>query len=162
MRCFPTFSIVLTLLGSQTAAGQTSSVAAATGATFRSGVDLVTISAVVRDQKGRVVTDLTRADFELLDQGERRPITGFRAEQAAVSVALLFDVSGSMEVAAKIEAARRAASIFAATSMLPLTSNNRATLTAACSALKPVIGRRSPWSSSSKSARVRSVTTLPF
>jgi len=109
MRCFPTFSIVLALLGSQTAAGQTPSVAAPTGATFRSGVDLVTVSAVVRDQKGRVVTDLTRADFELLDQGERRPITGFRAEQAPVSVALLFDVSGSMEVAAKIEAARRAA-----------------------------------------------------
>jgi len=109
MRCFPTFSIVLTLLGSQTAAGQTPSVAAPTGATFRSGVDLVTVSAVVRDQKGRVVTDLTRADFEVFDQGERRPISGFRAEQAAVSVALLFDVSGSMQGAAKIEAARRAA-----------------------------------------------------
>ena len=52
MRCFPTFSIVLTLLGSQTAAGQTPSVAAPTGATFRSGVDMVTVSAVVRDQKG--------------------------------------------------------------------------------------------------------------
>ena len=56
-----------------------------------------------------MVTDLTRADFELLDSGERRPITDFRAERAGVSVALLFDASGSMQVAAKIEAARQAA-----------------------------------------------------
>ena len=89
---------------------QTSAVGPPAGmATFKSGVDLVTVSAVVRDQKGRVVTDLTRADFELLDSGERRPITDFRAERAGVSVALLFDASGSMQVAAKIESARQAA-----------------------------------------------------
>lgn len=109
MRWLLALSIVLPFLGGQTAAGQTSSVAAPTSATFRSGVDLVTVSAVVRDQKGKVVTDLIRSDFELLDQGEPRLITGFRAEQAAVSVALLFDVSGSMRVSARIEAARRAA-----------------------------------------------------
>jgi Ca-activated chloride channel family protein len=92
------------------ASAQTSAVQPPAGmATFKSGVDLVTVAAVVRDHKGRVVTDLTRADFELLDSGERRAITEFRAERAGVSVALLFDASGSMQVAAKIEAARRAA-----------------------------------------------------
>lgn len=101
---------VLIVLAGWPAAAQTSSVAPPAGmATFKSGVDLVTVSAVVRDQKGRVVTDLTRTDFELLDTGERRPITDFRSEQAGVSVALLFDASGSMQVADKIEAARRAA-----------------------------------------------------
>jgi|WetSurMetagenome_2_1015567.scaffolds.fasta_scaffold30049_2 VWFA-related protein len=107
MRCLLTFSVVLTLVGSGLASGQSSATAAV--ATFKSGVDLVTVAAVVRDQKGRVVTDLTPADFELLDGGERRPITDFRSERAGVSVALLFDASGSMQVAAKIEAARRAA-----------------------------------------------------
>ncbi len=102
--------VVLVLLGNWPASGQTSTVGPPAGmATFKSGVDLVTVSAVVRDQKGRVVTDLTRADFELLDSGERRPITDFRAERAGVSVALLFDASGSMQVAAKIESARQAA-----------------------------------------------------
>jgi VWFA-related protein len=101
---------VLWLFTGWTASAQTSSVAAPAGlATFKSGVDLVTVSAVVRDHKGRMVTDLTRADFELLDAGERRAITDFRTERAGVSVALLFDASGSMQVADKIEAARRAA-----------------------------------------------------
>jgi Ca-activated chloride channel homolog len=110
MRCLQAIAIVLAVAASPPASAQTSTVAPPAGvATFKSGVDLVTVSAVVRDQKGRVVTDLTRGDFELLDSGERRPITDFHAERAGVSVALLFDASGSMQVAAKIESARRAA-----------------------------------------------------
>jgi Ca-activated chloride channel homolog len=109
MRWLLSASIVLTLLGVQPAAAQTSSVGASAGMTFRGGVDLVTVSAVVRDHKGRVVTDLKQADFELLDNGVSRPISDFRAEQAPVSIALLFDASGSMQVAAKIDAARGAA-----------------------------------------------------
>jgi Ca-activated chloride channel family protein len=66
-------------------------------ATFKSSVDLVRISAVVRDRKGRFVQDLSARDFEILDSGRPRPITDFRSDLAGVSVALLFDVSGSME-----------------------------------------------------------------
>jgi Ca-activated chloride channel family protein len=66
-------------------------------ATFKASVDLVRISAVVRDRKGRFVTDLSAHDFEVLDNGEPRPIADFREDQAGVSVALLFDVSGSMQ-----------------------------------------------------------------
>ena len=36
-------------------------------ATFSSGIDLVRVSAVVRDHKGRFVQDLTVSDFEILD-----------------------------------------------------------------------------------------------
>ena len=36
-------------------------------------------------------------DFEIVDQGELRPISDFQPDLAGVSVALLFDVSGSME-----------------------------------------------------------------
>jgi VWFA-related protein len=77
--------------------------------TFRSGVEMVTINAVVRDHKGRVVSNLTRADFELLDTGRPQTIKDFRADQAPMTVALLFDTSGSMQVAAKAGAARTAA-----------------------------------------------------
>lgn len=65
--------------------------------TFSAGIDLVRVSAVVRDRKGRVVKDLTAQDFEVLDRGEPRAISDFRTDSSGVSVAFLFDVSGSME-----------------------------------------------------------------
>ena len=66
-------------------------------ATFSSGIDLVSVSAVVRDHKGRFVQNLSVRDFEILDRGEPRPISDFRVDLAGVSVGLLIDVSGSME-----------------------------------------------------------------
>ena len=78
-------------------------------ATFRSGVDLVTVSATVRDGKGRLVKDLTQKDFEVIDRGERRTISEFRSEQAPLSLAILFDVSGSMDTADRATAAKFAA-----------------------------------------------------
>jgi Ca-activated chloride channel family protein len=76
-------------------------------ATFKAGVDLVRVAAVVRDHKGRFVQDLSANDFEILDGGQRRSITDFRRDTAGVSVAVLFDVSGSME--GHLSSAREAA-----------------------------------------------------
>ena len=58
---------------------------------------MVRVAAVVRDNKGRFVQDLKAKDFEVLDGGQARSITDFRTDLAGVSVAVLFDVSGSME-----------------------------------------------------------------
>src|SRR5882672_12656755 len=69
----------------------------ATAATFRSSVNVVQISAIVRDRTGRFVEDLSVGDFEILDSGLHRAITELRRDPAGVSVALLFDTSGSME-----------------------------------------------------------------
>src|SRR5262245_18958285 len=66
-------------------------------ATFKSSVDLVRITALVRDHKGRFVQDLNAHDFEILDEGHAKAIRDFRADVAGVSVAMLFDVSGSMQ-----------------------------------------------------------------
>lgn len=66
-------------------------------ATFTSGIELVRVSTIVRDHKGRFVQDLSARDFEILDGGQLRPIVDFRRDLAGVSVGLLFDVSGSME-----------------------------------------------------------------
>jgi Ca-activated chloride channel family protein len=74
---------------------------------FRSSVDLVRVSAVVRDKKGRFVNDLTARDFEVVDGGLTRRISEFRHDESGVSIALLFDVSGSME--ARMPNAREAA-----------------------------------------------------
>jgi Ca-activated chloride channel family protein len=65
--------------------------------TFRSGIDLVRVSAIVRDDDGRFVRDLTKQDFEVLDSGQSRDISDFRQDSAGISVGLLFDVSGSMK-----------------------------------------------------------------
>ena len=76
---------------------------------FRSAVDLVTIQASVRDARGRVVQGLTRADFEVRDNGQLRPLIDFRADrQSPVTLAILVDMSGSMSVGAKIAMARQA------------------------------------------------------
>lgn len=77
--------------------------------TFKSSVDLVRVTAVVRDHKGRFVPDLTAKDFEVLDGGQPRSIADFRPDLAGVSIALLFDVSGSMQVSSKLQNAREAA-----------------------------------------------------
>ncbi|HEV8208622.1 MAG TPA: VWA domain-containing protein [Vicinamibacterales bacterium] len=66
-------------------------------ASFKSSVDMVRIAAVVRDAKGRFVQDLTVRDFEVMDEGRTRAISDLQRDIAGVSIAVLFDVSGSME-----------------------------------------------------------------
>ena len=65
------------------------------------------VSATVRDRRGRLVADLASRDFEVLDNGLPRPVVEFHRDWSSVSIALLFDVSGSME--ANIVHAREAA-----------------------------------------------------
>jgi len=68
-------------------------------ATFKSSVDLVSVTAVVRDKKGRVVRTLTPNDLLVTDAGHPRNIVGMQADdQSPASVALLVDGSGSMRL----------------------------------------------------------------
>jgi len=112
LRMFPLVRVLLGMVMVGLAApvaAQAPAVASPSGATFRSGVDMVTVSAVVRDRKGRIVKNLRRTDFELLDSGAPKAIRDFRPDQAPISVAVLVDGSGSMQVADKIAEARAAA-----------------------------------------------------
>lgn len=138
---------------------------------FRSSVDLVSVAAVVRDRKGRFVTDLSRHDFEIVESGEPRPILDFRAElNGPVRVAVLIDVSGSMRVGQKASDARQAAAhIFSSLSsgdqaavytfdtMLseaqPFTSD-RAELDAALDLVEPPFGQTSLYDAIGETARV--------
>lgn len=83
-------------------------------ARFKSAVDLVSVSAVVRDKKGRFVSHLSREDFIVTEGGEQRSIVGFQAEaDGPVRVAVLFDISGSMRVGTKaVDAQQTARHIF--------------------------------------------------
>ncbi len=76
--------------------------------TFTGGVDVVTVNVVVNTRNGRPVAGLSRADFNLMDAGELREIAGFRSEPTPISVAVLFDISGSMGVTSKLSDARNA------------------------------------------------------
>jgi VWFA-related protein len=65
--------------------------------TFRTGVALVPITAVVRDSRNRIVRNLDRDDFHVLENSQPRRILDFRAtDEGPVTLALLFDTSGSM------------------------------------------------------------------
>jgi len=78
--------------------------------TFRSAIDLVSVAAVVRDKRGRFARNLKKEDFVVEEGGTRRDVIEFRSDDnAPVRVALLFDVSGSMRLASRLEDARQAA-----------------------------------------------------
>jgi Ca-activated chloride channel family protein len=64
--------------------------------TFKSSVQTVAIYATVRDASGRSVPDLVKDDFELLDNGKPVEITTFSSGRQPLTVALLLDMSGSM------------------------------------------------------------------
>lgn len=74
---------------------------------FRSGVDLVNVTATVSDDRGRFVPGLQRDDFAIFEEGVRQDITHFSAERVPVSLGIVLDTSGSM-AGDKIGDARRA------------------------------------------------------
>ncbi len=70
--------------------------------TFRAGVDLVTFGVTVVDRRGNLVTDLTRADFEIREDGALQTVTHFtrglgEGEGPATHLGLMLDTSASME-----------------------------------------------------------------
>jgi Ca-activated chloride channel homolog len=93
-------------LGATNAGAQEASAPAQQPPMFRTGVDLVTVRAVVRDGKGRPVTGLTARDFELVDNGAVRPVSAVEHDNGPVGLALLFDISGSMEIDERFSRAR--------------------------------------------------------
>jgi Ca-activated chloride channel family protein len=63
---------------------------------FRSSADNVPLFVTVTGKGGRLVTGLTREDFQLRDQGKPRPIVLFDNSPQPVRLIVLIDVSGSM------------------------------------------------------------------
>ncbi len=80
-------------------------------ATFKSGVDLVTLSVAVRTEKGRIVRDLQSEDFTVLDSGRPTKIVDFYVGDSPISLAILLDISGSMAVGGNMDRAREAVNV---------------------------------------------------
>src|SRR5437762_10110446 len=71
-------------------------VVALSAQTFRGAVTTVEIPVTVTDNTGRVITGLTRDDFEVFEDGDRQPVTQFSDKRTPVSVGVLLDISDSM------------------------------------------------------------------
>lgn len=69
--------------------------------TIRAKVEVVDVSCVVRDRRGRYVRDLTRNDFQIFENGVRQELLFFHRDQArrtrSLSVVLLMDTSASVK-----------------------------------------------------------------
>jgi len=63
---------------------------------FRSGVELVNVTATVTDDTGRFVSGLRKEDFTVYDDGARQDVTYFSNDRVPVSLGILLDASGSM------------------------------------------------------------------
>jgi VWFA-related protein len=70
--------------------------AAAQDATFHAGTQPVAIYATVLDRDHRLVTDLTRDDFEVRDNGAPVAISVFSADPVPITIGIMLDASGSM------------------------------------------------------------------
>lgn len=64
---------------------------------FRGIGDAVHVFVTVMDRDGRLVTTLTRDDFEVRDEGEPQPIVLFDNTPQPIRLIVMIDVSGSMQ-----------------------------------------------------------------
>jgi VWFA-related protein len=65
-------------------------------APIRSGARTVAVYTTVTDKDGRLVPDLERDAFEILDNGKLQPMTVFSSELQPITVVMMLDRSGSM------------------------------------------------------------------
>lgn len=73
-------------------------------------VELALINVTVTDPMGRMVTGLTKEHFQIFEDKEEQEITQFGAEDSPLSMAIVFDASGSMGY--KMQKAREAVAQF--------------------------------------------------
>src|SRR4029077_18265179 len=64
--------------------------------TFRGSVTTVEIPVTVTDNDNRLITGLTKDDFEVFEDGDEQPVTQFSDKRTPVSVGVLLDISDSM------------------------------------------------------------------
>jgi len=72
-------------------------------------VSAITIAVTVQDGKGRFINDLSREDFNIFENDEKRELTYFQHDfEAPLSLTILLDVSGSMALQDKLKESKEA------------------------------------------------------
>jgi Ca-activated chloride channel family protein len=69
---------------------------------FRSGAKMVPIYATVTDPQGALVPNLTREDFEILDNNLRQDLVVFENQTQPITAVVMLDSSGSMTNSLKL------------------------------------------------------------
>ena len=69
---------------------------------FRSGAKMVPVYATVTDSQGALVPNLTREDFEILDNGVRQELVVFENQTQPITAVVMLDSSGSMTNSLKL------------------------------------------------------------
>jgi Mg-chelatase subunit ChlD len=64
---------------------------------FRTGVELINVTATVTDANGRFVPGLRKEDFQVYQDDQPQVISHFTSERVPVSLGILLDTSGSMD-----------------------------------------------------------------
>src|SRR5262245_43835845 len=77
------------------------------GFRFKSGVELINVTATVTDATGRFVPGLRQEDFLVYEDNELQNVTHFSADRVPVSLGILLDTSQSM-AGEKFDSARNA------------------------------------------------------
>jgi Ca-activated chloride channel family protein len=72
------------------------------GVTFKSNTRIVPIVATVTDSQDRLVPDLTREDFEILDNEKIQDVTVFENQILPITAVVMLDTSGSMTNSMKL------------------------------------------------------------
>ena len=81
------------------------------GFSFRTGVELINVTATVTDAQGRFVPGLKAQDFEVYEDGKLQTISQFDSDRVPVSLGIAIDTSASMS-GEKIAAAQSAVNRF--------------------------------------------------
>jgi VWFA-related protein len=63
---------------------------------FRTGIELINVTATVTDANGRFVPGLRKEDFRVYQDEQPQQITHFNSERVPVSLGIILDTSGSM------------------------------------------------------------------
>jgi VWFA-related protein len=84
-------------------------------AVFQADASLVVLHVTVADRQGKFIRDLTKAAFQVSEDGQPQSLTLFRHEDAPVAVGLVVDNSGSMR--------RKLADVVAAAAAFARSSN---------------------------------------
>jgi Ca-activated chloride channel homolog len=66
------------------------------GFRFKSGVELINVTATVTDRSGRFYSQLRQEDFVVYEDNKQVEVTHFSAERTPVSLGIVVDTSGSM------------------------------------------------------------------
>jgi Ca-activated chloride channel homolog len=80
---------------------------------FGTGIEVINLNVSVTDARGRYVTDLTKNDFAVFEDGVRQELSIFNHEDIPISLVLMIDTSASMDE--KLPTARAAAIRFVGT-----------------------------------------------